>query len=303
MDKEQEEKHMKKQTNQKPTESGDEMNNKTTSSIQTQTSLDTNVALLEWMPEDCLSEYHLDRYLAGLGTQETRAKTQQHLQSCEICSTEYQRMERRREQFLMAPRRLPSSLQPKDWLSFGWLTQGKLSFGALCLLCIVMFSIPSEKTHYVGIKGILPNPTVLVGLKRGPNSGLVVSGVHVQSFDELRLAYRWNLGKKHEGFVFVIHRDAKGQVTPLYPESTSQKSLTGRSGLHELPGSLEVDEHAHGNEELWLCFSPKALTYSEIRDQLPDFSPEVHPTILQRKPCVHLHRFVLQRANTKPQSP
>ena len=121
-------------------------------------------------------------------------------------------------------------------------------------------------------------------VKRAPQPRELRSGHPVFSGDRLRLLARWQEG----GFLFIVHRDARGVWNPLYPESPRSKSLPiPAEKVLALPGSLEVTDPSSGDEELFGCFSRRPLSYDVVLKGLA--APR------SQGACKKIVRFVLRR--------
>lgn len=134
---------------------------------------------------------------------------------------------------------------------------------------------------------------LIVALRRGPVVRPALSGEVFWAGDRLRLGYRSN----KRGFLFVVHRDATGVVSPLYPGAREARSLRIEPGGDRLlPESLEVEGKPHGDESIWACFSEQALGFSSVKAALPAAKPGLrHWSPQRRGACRVLLHFLLRR--------
>jgi hypothetical protein len=153
-----------------------------------------------------------------------------------------------------------------------------------------------EKQHggYSVVRGEVPQLRVI--RKRGSLIEQVRSGDGFLAGDLLRLVVRWRKG----GFVYILHRDAVGQTTPLYPPQKTELSLRfAHPRSVELPGSLEVEGPPKGNEEIAVCFSDAPRRFEEVAAALENSRRSAHPVTHHPSPkatCLYTQHFVLFRA-------
>jgi len=150
---------------------------------------------------------------------------------------------------------------------------------------------PSEQIDPLqarGVKGL----HFSVFINRNSKPVEVVSGTEVFSGEQLRIVLKWNKG----GQVFLVHRNAKNQWNPLYPDSASDKSFSLLpEKLFGLPGSITVTGPPEGNEEILGCFSKDALTFSQVQAILKKARPTAKTLRQSKGPCSYQLRFILRR--------
>ncbi|MCB9637362.1 MAG: DUF4384 domain-containing protein [Myxococcales bacterium] len=243
----------------------------------------------------CVSAYRLDRHFLGAETPAERAQTLQHVEGCAHCKGELVQLQRHAahaEVFL-------DQHAPRSIFDFfgGW---GPLALGFCMLLVAVVGWRLVEQTRLAGrqggysvIRGEAPHLRVI--RKRGPLIEQVRSGDGFAAGDLLRLVVRWQEG----GFVYVVHRSATGEMSPLYPAQKNERSLRLESDKEvELPGSLEVEGPAKGREEIGVCFSRAARPFHQVIEALKKVrQARLERSTNERKdaPCAYLQRFVLFR--------
>ncbi|MCK6512607.1 DUF4384 domain-containing protein [Myxococcota bacterium] len=160
-----------------------------------------------------------------------------------------------------------------------WLRWGGLSF-AMVSLCFVFLFRP-QKIHLQekplgDIPTSLPHetellsrgshrPHLLIFVQRARKTRLARSGELFVQGDRLQLV----LNSPVDSFGYIVHRDAKGQITPLYPNAQTKPSFPLKASKQfPLSGSLEVIDSADGDEEIWACFSKHALSFSQAKETL-----------------------------------
>lgn len=211
----------------------------------------------------------------------------------------------------------PSSSDTPGWLAQLWhiFSPRGLALGltaAVALLVLVTYR-PGTSTRSASLEGPphrIPHqrdlvqrgsskPRLLVFVQRQHNTRLATSGERFFRGDRLQLATQ----SAKPTFVYILHRGAK-QWTALYPQHSSQVSIAiPAAKQHALSGSLEVTDPARGNEEIWACFSHKALPYALVKDS---FATLLASRQNQRRsrhgtkpppktPCLAIQRFRLTR--------
>jgi len=254
---------------------------------------------IELLQKDCLSEYQMDQHLLGLESKAEKEAVLNHIAHCELCRKELEVLASHRKAFLQNPE-MPPLPKHKDTEIRGSSFSARskvISLLAACLVGILFFPVMRHFQHPIIQTKDLHAPAFMVAVQRGDQKPRIAhSGEHFRPQDNLRLAYTWKPKKLKEGFLFVIHRDQKNTFSPLYPENPTDKSL--RILLHQekaLPGSLELDNARQGYEELWACFSNKALSYQEVLETLPRTKGLTQWESQSKGPCLSLHLFQLQR--------
>lgn len=188
-----------------------------------------------------------------------------------------------------------------------WLSWGGLSLGLVSAVALVFIWTPSLKSNLVSstFSTILDasspasrhlvtrggkSPILSVYLKRGQQKRIASSKEHFYKGDRLRLAIDWT----RSGYVFVLHRDANGQLSPLYPASRQEQSIRCPKGKNQaLPGSLSITGKSKGDEEIWACFSMRSKTFQSVVKSIQAASRN------KQIDCHTLQRFVLRRTKEK----
>jgi len=214
--------------------------------------------------------------------------------------------------YLPQPSQKENNARPKGWFakwSSWWLGGG---LGTLAAAACVFFLLPSstlptsrvdaggpapEKTLGPANPAWLkprgdgtPHPQLEVALKRGKGKVRPLqSGSKVNEHDKLRIIVSW----KRDGYVFLLHKDAKDVWSPLYPSSPKEPGISIEAGQGvALPGSLEVTGESNGDEWFVGCFSLKKINFTELSKSLmQEKKVQVH--------CSHIKRFVLSRPKRK----
>ena len=277
----------------------------------------------------CLSAYRLDQYFLGTQAHEDHNQSAKHLQSCPRCQEALRRLEEEAAlaTALIAQKRLldePTALiaqkrlldeptaeregskrrSTKDEGIFSVIRalflrwRGGLAASACAILAVFGWvqlrkeSPTPEEGRYATIRG--EEASLRVIRKRGALVEMTHSGDAFRAGDLLRLVVRWKQG----GYLWIVHRSAKGSYTPLYPsKKTAQSRQIASHQAVEMEGSLEVDDEALGNEEIAACFSAKPLSF-ELATQAIQEAHGKAPSLLsqdQQGACQIIQRFVLSR--------
>lgn len=198
----------------------------------------------------------------------------------------------------------PRQESPSGSLWWRWPVWGGLSVGMASLAALFVMLRPPElqtpikQGRSITRKALVPDhlitrgagPSFYVARKRQAQKRYVHSGEHFQIGDKLRLIVDWPAG----GFLFVLHRDDKDALHPLYPSARHKRSIPWPKGKgRPLPGSLRVTAPARGNEEIWACFSTKPLTYVAVSKAIKE-----HNTMrrVSSPICRTLQLFVIARS-------
>ena len=200
----------------------------------------------------------------------------------------------RQEEMAQAP--IPEELPPR-WLRW-WQNWGlSMALAAACLFFVLRPTVSFDRYtgirgRYTGVKGSDVQGRLWVALRRGAQTRVVPSGTKVQPGDRIRLAVQWASVRKK--YVFVVHRDGLGELSPLYPAHKSRRSLRLLSRQRRvLQDSFEVENKPHGSEQIWACFSYKPLSWEQVSRHLPArkqvWSSAPHG------PCASLTLFLLKR--------
>jgi hypothetical protein len=253
----------------------------------------------------CASEYQLEQYHLKLLPQRKQRALKGHIDACEICQQHLKDIEDSWATDDMLGHDIPSRFasdetvtSPRGWL---WPEFGIVSASVALLALFVWNShdngLPTGQHHAkVRIKSHgqrwiakgNTDPKWFVAQLRHGQVKRAKSGQVFPHGTRLRLAYRWAKG----GYVFVVHRDAKGTISPLYPPESNQPSLRIKSPKAVLlPGSLVVEASHDGNEEIISCFSHKPLRFVNVKQQI------AHPT--RKGKCVQLKHFLLRHPRTR----
>lgn len=266
--------------------------------------------MIEELPPDCLSAYRLDLHHLGLESDSEHEQSLAHLASCQTCRQRLAEVEAAQTAFAtqvpsFATR--PATLQEPEHPSRGthdkarsstWVLWSRPLMAMACLAVILWWgpSTWQQLTEpYRGTRGE-QTPTLMVALRRDNVIRIVRSGESFRYLDRLRLAYRWP--GDPPGYLYIVHRDQKGQLSPLYPATRQKPSFQAVRSFQKqtLAGSLEVDDRATGQEQIWACFSYQSLRFAEVVQSLPPtHTASRHGLLAPRGRCRFLWLFVLQR--------
>lgn len=108
-------------------------------------------------------------------------------------------------------------------------------------------------------------------------------GIRLTEGDQIQLKYAAS-GLPH---LMVVSVDARGLVSPLYPDGPGESLKVDPSGLHVLDGSIILDD-AKGPEHIIGLFSAEPLTYDEVRQAAQD-------ALRARREAAHLPELALPR--------
>ncbi|MCK6511001.1 DUF4384 domain-containing protein [Myxococcota bacterium] len=280
----------------------------------------------ERLSSSCLSEYRMDRHLLCLEPEAERRESEAHIAACPRCRQEMAWLRQERADFLSHPapplaleQALAASSTPQPTPSRGfdptqgngptWATASSRSQPtqpsrpwaiwasvATCSVALLLsLSLSSlwtpQHTIYRGVE----TPVFLIGLKRGAVIRQMASGESVKAGDHIRLAYQWRTQKP--AYLYILHRDQEGRLSPLYPASAEQPSLRLDSPNETtLPGSLEFDQATHGHEEIWACFSRQPLHFRALNAQIPSPDAWAHQEPKPHGPCAYLLLYRFRRS-------
>lgn len=280
-----------------------------------------------------LSDYRIDRYLLGLDSPEATQTLLTHLDTCSHCRSRVEQFRLQQQSYEvpthLVKRVVEQSRRPSFWdnlqlspVWFQWL--GAASVASLVVLWVsgqwntsfidtrhkntskkhITASIPPQpRTNDALIVKGQGKPKLWVALRRGTVIRYARSGELFYPKDRIRLAFQWkthtaqkrNISKK---FVYLLHQDCKS-VSPLYPNSTQQKSQAIRSNKRiTLPGSFELDQNRSGSEMLWACFSQTPLSFQRISRTLPDCTQwNTGRLLVKEHTCTKWIAFKLKRGH------
>ena len=262
--------------------------------------------------EACLSEYRLDLHFFGGESPDEHEQSKRHIASCPRCQEDLRALE-------MASARASEVVLPQwpaasPWQSWWEWLQRPAVWGAAAAACGLLlfvsfgldkqfFSVGGKPVKRFAIKSDrdTPHPALLIVRKRGKHILHVRSKESFREGDFSRIGYRW----AYAGYLYIVHRDPKGQWTPLYPSNGDARSLrVVAEKEHWFSGSLEVEGKAEGDEMVWACFSKRARSLKTLLKVLPrageaitrdsHVSPEAKDKKGERL-CEYLLHFVLKR--------
>lgn len=283
---------------------------------------------MDGLQEECLSEYRIDRHVLGLETQQERRHTELHILDCTGCYHAVREIQKEHADFVSLEAPLPHALEEaiktvsrdavyaetqketerqaipgwfQRWLH-NWTATLAVAVAACAVLALPQVLQPLSNipridadvgVPYVGFKGST-QPRLLVALQRKGTIRLARMGEPFRHLDSIRIACEWR--SENPGYVFIFHRDLSSTWTPLYPSDPEKKSVPLSMGrVHDLPGSLEVDDASHGREEIWACFSKKPLSRDVVQRAIPPLHRTVEWRTQPREACDALVVFYFTR--------
>jgi hypothetical protein len=193
-------------------------------------------------PSLCLSDWRLDRLLAGELEPAARAGAEQHLAGCGACAA--RRGDREAEQRLFrdtAPPLFLRAVAPRRRRQVWWLGAAAAAAAAVVVVVLLLGRTPREEL--VALKG---RPHLRFFVRDGA-TGTVREGLpgqQVHPGDRLRFGFDGDLLTRTPLLrVALLNREASGKVTRYFPEGGAAAAAlppVGRDGL--LPFSILLDE-------------------------------------------------------------
>lgn len=227
----------------------------------------------------CLSRLALAKLKTGDLEGELKESALAHIETCERCTAAAAEMEvnvsryeardaSHREKLMAridAEGNLPSPSR-RGWLSSGRSRAllGAVGVAAAAAMALLVLRAPtsSPATDEIRFKGTL---SLQVVAKRADRQFTVKEGSTLLEDDALRFVVTTGM----PGYLQVFSVDAKGGVSPFYPESdpmADPEPLTlSSAGRHELPGSVILDDSV-GRERIVVVFSEGFFNRAEVID-------------------------------------
>ncbi len=240
--------------------------------------------------QTCYSEYRLERYHLDLFPKEEKECMTAHIENCTQCQHNLQTIAKSwQEEHSSQP--IPKT--PEATTSMFAFVRWSWALSLVLVVGLGFISWRSLRPHpqsnkTLSIKGTHV-PKIYVAHQHEGQVKQAHSGDTFINGSALRLAYKW--GKS--GFLLVWHQDNKGNITPIYPSEASQPGLYLTANKTQLlPGSLLVEGPSDGPEWIWSCFSHKALSHQDIRQEQHKTH---HKQLSRTEQCTYLIRFVMNR--------
>ncbi len=230
-------------------------------------------------PESCLSDFMLDRRLAGELDVHDEAAARTHLDGCARCAQRYEEVVRERDAFMAEP--LPSQLRahasagaapvsrpgPSASRRRLFAATGVLATAAALVLFVLRFhaSQPLEDTRTKGSSAKLG-----FYVKHGEHVRLGTSGEHVLPGDAVRFVYATPVA----AYLAVLSVDGARRASVYYPSSPTSAPVAAGDGV-ALPVSTVLDDTL-GAETIYGVFCPEPFAIEPLRaavEAAPDRRP------------------------------
>lgn len=216
-------------------------------------------------PESCLSDFALDRRLAGELDPREEAEVRAHLDGCVRCAQRWDELPRERETFMNEP--LPPQLRAHSERKASrrrLVAAGGLAAMAAAVLLFVRF-YPAEETRTKG-------SSVKLGfyVKHGEHVRLGGPGEHVSPGDALRFVYT----TQNARHLAVLSVDGARRASIYYPSGTTSAPVAAGDDV-ALPVSTVLDDTL-GGETIYGVFCAEPFAVEPLRASLeasPDRAP------------------------------
>lgn len=211
-------------------------------------------------PEGCLSDLHLDGWVAGELSDSELSRADAHADACERCHARRREWRAAQEGFLASyppPPAKPTSLGAlRRRVALGVPLAAALAIAAAFML----MSRPSQPESY----GERSKGGARIGyfLKRGERVMRGNAGDVVLAGDRLRLTYTIDEPR----YLGVLGLDGTGRAAVYFP-ATGKAERVAAGSDRALPISIEFDDAA-GDEQISALFCAQAKELGPLRDEL-----------------------------------
>ncbi len=208
-------------------------------------------------PQACLSDFAIDRWVAGEIRDAELAAFEQHTGTCAACRGRAEEIRRERDSFAHAapPLKLPARRRPSP-VRFLWGGGGLLAAAAAFLL---LARHPDDGTR---LKGGAASLGFYVSHRGEVRQG--TTGERVEPGDALRFA----VTTKEPRYVAVLSVDGAKHASTYFPDAVIPSASDAVSGVATaLPSSTVLDD-ALGDETLYGVFCPRPFDPEPLRKAL-----------------------------------